>query len=326
MKSGNILRTAILGIIFLTISTQTMKATGNASGIVDNEPNIPVESLEQYTALINGKEIHLSKELKLSEVFKTLSDPEDMQQGSYGRLVYWWGLECDTGQTIFIEAEPEKNEIADWMVINYENGEAKQIITFLIAGKTRYVTAESLKYIKDVRKDGKPLCPDGLWCSVFNRSKNHGMPFEILEKYDIVGPAIWVTIHNGGLQSIQTSGDPSKDVFLTIITPDGQKHISKLKTIEKEYPQKFDVGRLFQVSIPFFEWVTDSEEKVDVPIGTYRYYATFLGACSRVHEVEVHRRAFVIDSPNSEDEEIVIKPFYDKLPVHRLNYEQLVQE
>jgi hypothetical protein len=79
------------------------------------------------------------------------------------------------------------------------------------------------------------------------------------------------------------------------------------------------------VSIPFFAWINDSYKPVDVPVGTYQYYVTFFGARSYTQKVEVHRLAFVVASPNSANEEIVIKPYYNKLPIHGLDYDELVK-
>jgi hypothetical protein len=178
--------------------------------------------------------------------------------------------------------------------------------------------------MRQASRIGQTLCPYGLWCTTFNRSKRHGYPFEILSDHDVVGPSLWVTIHNAGLHPVDIPEELAEYVFLTIETPDERRYIATPSKIDKPY-RSLSRGQIAQVSVPFFAWVADMNDQEDVPIGTYRYYATFLGARSRTEEVIIHRQAFVLSSPNSPDEEIVITPYYDKLPIHGLKYDELVE-
>ncbi len=328
MKTRTILCAAILGIVVFAFSTESFGATVESSGIVKTEPNMPIENRDEYTALINGKEIHLSKELKLSEVFNTLGDPEDIEQGNYGLVLYCWGLGNESRQSIIIEAQPKTSEVTDWMVIDYGNEKTINATAYSIAGKSRYRLAEELNYMRKAREAGKSLCTEGIWCELYDRTQNNDnvQPYEVLDKHSVVGPKIDIGIHNYGINEKKLTENFLQDICLHIVTPDGKEHISNRSSVKYLKSKLFDIGDLFQANIPFFAWVADSNETVDVPTGTYRYYATFLGAKSRTQECEVYNKTLVITSPNSEDEEIFITPYFDKLPIHRLNYEQLIQE
>ena len=244
MKTRIILYAVIWGIIVFTFSIESFGVAVNSSGIVNNEPNIPVENLDEYTAFINGKEIHLSKELKLSEVFKTLGDPENMGVIYTKYRLYSWGLKYDTGQRVIIEADAKNDQIVDWKVIHLVRNKVTRTVEYVIPGESRSQFPQNFNEMVEVKEKGNPLCPNGLWCWLNDR-KNQTLygesHFEILEKYDVVGPSPAITIHNGGLEPQKTSGNVYKDVYLTILAPDGKKHISRTSTIIEPYPQILNV-------------------------------------------------------------------------------------
>jgi hypothetical protein len=325
MLKAYILQIAMVGIIVAALPLHS------AFGAADSNKAEPsVESRDEFMAQINGKELRLWKGLKLSEVFETLGDPEDIGVIYSKTKIYGWGLDCVTGQSVIIEARAPKNEVIDWMIMRFNEGKIVQIFAYSVPGESRSQSANianMIKYMRESRKLGKPLCPCGLWCQVINLTEyqDQEQQFEILEKYDVVVPLLIVGLRNEGLTPVKTSDNLADDVFLTIKTPDGKEHISRLSKIDKPNPKIFNTGDNFGVHIPFFSWVIDSNKPVDVPVGTYQYYATFLGARSYTKIVEVHRQAFVVASPNSTDEEIVIKPYYNKLPIHELKYDELVK-
>jgi hypothetical protein len=232
MAKAFILQIAIVGIIVV------VPPACSAFGAVDSNS---IESRDEFTAQINSKELRLSKGLKLSEAFETLGDPEDMDQGNYGLMLYGWGLESANGQSIIIEANLGKNIVTDWMVMKFEKGKVASTLAYSTAGGSRYRLSQDLKDMREVRKVGQPLCPNGLWCTEANSSE-----FDIREKYDVVGKIVFITLQNGGFKTFTTSENLADDLYLTITEPTGKKHISKLSKITDmnyAYPKIIDPGK-----------------------------------------------------------------------------------
>ena len=290
----------------------------------DLQSAVLFESQEQCVVQVDGKSLSIRKELGLSNVFEAFGAPEDIGTVHHKFFLYGWGITCKKGPGLIVDASPTKNIIDDWAVVWFENDKVVKVAVCSIPGKSRSMLVEQLQDMRKANKIRQTVCPGALWCTTFNLSKHHGHPFEILSDHDVVGPALWVSLHNAGLQPVDVPEELAEHVLLTIETPDKRKYTAKSSEINKLY-RSLSTGQIAQVSIPFFSWVADMNDRQDVPIGTYRYYATFLGARSRTEEVIVHRQAFVLPCPNSADEEIVITPYYDKLPIHGLKYDELVE-
>ena len=259
---------------------------------------VSIENREQCLFQIDGKSLSISKELELSKVFEVLGDPEDIGYVHSGFHLYGWGITSKKGPSLIVDASPTRDTIDDWMVIWFENGTGIRTVACSTPGKSRGHLARQLHDMKWANRIGQTLCPRGLWCTTFNRSKRHGHPFEILSDQDVVGPSIWVSLHNAGFQPVDIPEELAEHVLLTIETPDKRRYGAKSSKISKPY-RSLSTFQITQVSIPFFSWVADMNDQEDVPVGTYRYYATFLGARSRTEEVIVHRQAFVLSSPNT---------------------------
>jgi len=318
---------------WLMIIASYAGVTGSAHGADEPKTSsieLAAEQKDEFSFVLCGRRLILQAGSKLSRLLEAAGDPDDFDQfshiGHYMNYLYGWGLDSDAGPSLIIEGNREEDTLIDWAVVWYQDGKKQKMICFRYRGKSRTPLSERLDAMRLARKAGRPTCPGCRWCTTFNRSQEHGGPFEILMERDVVGPSLWVNLQFAGLPPETIPGDIGKRSFLTVETPSGKTYTGAIKVPEALPGRILRRHEMVQFSAPFFFWVSPDMANSDVPIGRYRYYATVLGARSRTAEVIVHRIAIVIPSPNEEDKEIVITPFYDRIPIHGLRYPDLRKE